>query len=189
MSKPGRFWGVSWLCLWALLHFSALMELWKLAVNHIQYWIWILLYQILDYFFKTSNLLTPPFSLLILSIFTSVPSTLNYFCPPLLLALSLSSLCPPLLLTVLSPSGPSVFTHLPHLLGSVCLCLLAILHSLHSFTKARNTKLPTAQISLSTTPNPCRTAPTVMISCSNLHSDIFASWDVYACLRADMQNN
>lgn len=59
-----------------------------------------------------------------LSIFTSVPSMLNYFCP-----LSFC-LCFSLLFHPLSPSCPSIFTHLPLLLGSACLCLL---HSLRSF--------------------------------------------------------
>lgn len=73
------------------------------------------------YFFKAYHLLTPLSSL---SIFTSVPSMLNYFCP-----LSFC-LCFSLLFHPLSPFCPSIFTHLPLLLGSACLCLL---HSLRSF--------------------------------------------------------
>lgn len=49
---------------------------------------------------------------------------LNYFCP-----LSFC-LCFSLLFHPLSPSCPLIFTHLPLLLGSACLCLL---HSLRSF--------------------------------------------------------
>lgn len=51
---------------------------------------------------------------------------LNYFCP-LSFCLCFSLLFHP----PLSPSCPSIFTHLPLLLGSACLCLL---HSLHSFS-------------------------------------------------------
>lgn len=122
-----------------------------------------------------------------LSIFTSVPSMLNYFCP-LSFCLSFSLLFhPPVSILPLDfhTSAPP---------AGLCLSLSPSLFALvplhfYQVTKARNTKLQTTQISLRMTPNLCRMAPTVMISFSNLCCDIFASWDVFVCLRADMQNN
>lgn len=140
------------------------------------------------YFFKAYHLLTPLFSPL---------SSLHFYICSFHAELFLSSLLLSLFLTSLSPSSVSTLpldflTSAPP--AGLCLSLSPSLFALvplhfYQVTKGRNTKLQTTQISLRMTPNLCRMAPTVMISFSNLCCDIFASGDVFVCLRADMQNN
>lgn len=136
------------------------------------------------YFFKAYHLLTP------------LSSSLHFYICSFHAELFLSSLLLSLFLTSLSPSVsilPFDF-HTSAPPAGLCLSLSPSLFALvplhfYQVTKGRNTKLQTTQISLRMTPNLCRMAPTVMISFSNLCCYIFASWDVFVCLRADMQNN
>lgn len=71
-------------------------------------------------------------------------------------------------------------------------CLLAILHFLQSFalwTKVGNTILGQQKSPWGWLLTFGTLAVSLLISCSHLCGDIFSRWDVYACLRADMQNN
>lgn len=110
--------------------------------------------------------------------FASVPSLLNYFCPSLSFCLCFSLLRllihPSLLPTAPCLCPPPPFSHicsscwaLPVSVSllSFIVCTLSLICS--QVTKVRNTKL-LLTLSLTMTPNLCRIAQTLLISCSNL---------------------